>query len=158
MASTHTQVNIHFIFAVKGRENALQDDFREELHRYIAGIINKRSNMVLAINSVSDHIHIFVGLHPMQAPGLLMRDVKSASSAFINKKRKANRKFQWQDGYCAVSHSQSQRGAVIRYIKNQKKHHQAKSFREEYLELLQKFEIVYDLKYVFDEEDEVAVG
>jgi putative transposase len=156
MASTHTQINIHFIFAVKGRENALQDEYREELHRYIAGIINKRSNVVLAINSVSDHIHIFVGLHPMQAPGLLMRDVKSASSAFINKKRKANRKFSWQDGYCAVSHSQSQRGQVIRYIKNQQKHHQIKSFRDEYLELLQKFEIVYDLKYVFDEEEERA--
>jgi putative transposase len=152
MASTLTQINIHFIFAVKGRENALHDDYRDELHRYISGIINKRSNLTLAINSVSDHIHIFVGLHPMQAPGLLMRDIKSASSAFINKKRTANRKFNWQDGYCAVSHSQSQRPQVIRYIKNQQKHHRMKSFREEYLELLQKFEIEYDPKYVFEEE------
>lgn len=152
MASTLTQINIHFIFAVKGRENALQDSFRDEPHRYIAGIVYKRDNRLLAINSVSDHLHLFLGLHPMQAPGLLMRDVKAGSSAFVNRNRDANRKFNWQDGYAAVSHSQSQREQVIRYIENQREHHRDKSFQEEYLEMLEKFEIKFDPKYVFDSE------
>jgi putative transposase len=152
MASTLTQIHIHFVFAVKHRENALHDGIREELHRYIKGIVGKRGNEVLAINSVSDHLHLFVRLHPIQAPGLLMRDVMAGSSGLMNRLRSANRKFAWQDGYCAVSHSQSQCEQVIRYIENQQEHHRHRTFKEEYLDLLHKFGIEYELQYVFDEE------
>lgn len=105
---------------------------------------------MLAINSMPDHIHIFVGLHPEQSISDLVRDIKTNSSSFITENNFVNQKFNWQQGYGAFSYAQSQIDAVVKYILNQEMHHRKKSFKEEYLEFLQKFAIEYDERYLFD--------
>jgi putative transposase len=151
MASTHTQITIHFVFAVSGRENAITNNIKEDLHGYIAGIVTNHKHKMLAINSHFDHVHLLVGLHPGQSVSDLMRDVKANSSRFMNEKRKSNRRFEWQEGYAAFSYARSQRDQVIKYIEKQEEHHRVKSFREEIIEILKNFEIDYDERYLFEE-------
>ena len=150
MANTYTQLYIQIVFAVKGRQNLIPKSRKEELHKYITGIVQKRKHKMLAINSMPDHIHIFVGLHPEQSISDLVRDIKTNSSSFITENNFVNQKFNWQQGYGAFSYAQSQIDAVVKYILNQEVHHRKKSFKEEYLEFLQKFAIEYDERYLFD--------
>lgn len=150
MANTYTQITIHIVFAVKHRENLIKKQFREELFKYIAGIIQNKNQKLLAINGVSDHIHILVGISPSITLSDLVRDIKNNSSRFINEKKWVLGKFQWQEGYGAFSYSRSQRSDIIKYIENQENHHAKNSFKEEYLEILKKFEIQYDENYLFD--------
>ena len=151
MASTHTSISIHFIFAVSGRENAITTQFKEDLLGYIGGIVKNHKHSVFAINSHFDHVHMFLGVHPSQSISDLMRDVKSNSSRFMNEKRSSNRRFEWQDGYAAFSYARSQREQVIKYIETQEEHHRERSFREEVIEMLQKFEIQFDERYLFED-------
>jgi len=150
MANTYTQIYIHYVFSVKYRQYLLKDNFRDELHKYITGVIKKRKCKLLCINSVSDHIHILVALHPENSVSVLIKDIKAISSKFINDNKFVNGKFQWQEGYGAFSYSNSQVNIVKNYINNQAIHHKKKTFREEYLDFLKKFGVEYDLKYVFD--------
>ena len=152
MANTYTQLYIHIVFAVNGRMALIRDDFREELHKYITGIVTTKGHKLLAINSVKDHIHILVGLNPKIALSDLVRDVKNNSSAFINKKGWIKGKFSWQKGFGAFSYSRSHVDAVIEYIRNQEQHHRKRTFKEEYVEFLKKFSIPYDTKYIFEDE------
>lgn len=149
MANTYTQLTIHIVFAVKHRENLLKTEYREELYKYIAGIIDNKKHKLLAINGVSDHIHILIGLDPSVALSDLVRDIKNNSSKFINEKKWVKGKFQWQVGYGAFSYARSQRPEVISYIQNQEEHHKKETFRNEYLKILQKFEVEYDESFVF---------
>ena len=105
---------------------------------------------MLAINGMPDHIHVFIGLRPSAALSDLVRDIKNNSTNFINSRNLAKGKFAWQEGYGAFSYSHSQIGDVYNYILNQETHHKKKSFREEYNEFLQKFEIEFDEKYLFE--------
>jgi len=155
MANTYTQITIHIVFAVKKRENIIKKSFREELYKYITGIIQNKSQKLLAINGVADHIHILVGLEPSMALSDLVRDIKNNSSKFINEKRFVAGKFQWQEGFGAFSYSRSQRQKVIAYIESQEEHHKRTTFREEYLKILQKFDIEYNEKYVFEFYDDI---
>jgi len=150
MANTYTQLTIHIVFAVKHRENLIKNEFREELYKYIAGVIGNKKHKLLAINGVSDHIHILVGLDPFIALSDLVRDIKNNSSKFINDKKWIKGKFQWQEGFGAFSYARSQRPDVISFIQNQEEHHRKESFRDEYLKILRKFEVDYDERYVFD--------
>ncbi|MBL7779010.1 MAG: IS200/IS605 family transposase [Chitinophagales bacterium] len=150
MANTYTQLYIQIVFAVKGRQNLIPKSRKEELHKYITGIVQKRKHKMLAINSMPDHIHIFVGLQPEQSISDLVRDIKTNSSSFITEHNFVSQKFNWQQGYGAFSYAQSQIDAVVKYILNQEVHHRKKSFKEEYLEFLQKFEVEYDERYLFD--------
>ena len=150
MANSYTQLTIHIVIAVKRRECLIKKQFRDELYQYITGIITHKNNKLLAINEVSDHIHILIGLNPSAALSDLVRDVKNNSSKFINEKGRAIGKFQWQEGYSAFSYSKSQRSVVCRYIENQENHHKKKSFKQEYLNILQKFDVEYDERFVFD--------
>ncbi|HSH51505.1 MAG TPA: IS200/IS605 family transposase [Bacteroidales bacterium] len=150
MANTYTQLTIHIVFAVKNRENIIKPKYEEELYKYITGIITNKNQKLLAINGVSDHIHILIGLSPSVALSDIVRDIKSNSSKFINEKRCVIGKFQWQEGYGAFSYSRSQRPEIINYIKKQKEHHQKSSFKEEYLNILKKFDVKYDDEYLFD--------
>ncbi|MFI5144230.1 MAG: IS200/IS605 family transposase [Ignavibacteria bacterium] len=150
MANTYTQIYIHFIFSVKNRQFLLKDNFREELHKYITGIVLNRKCKLLCINSVQDHMHILIAMHPEYSVSVLMKEVKSISSKFINEHKFVRGKFQWQEGFGAFSYSNSQVNSVINYIKNQEMHHKKKTFREEYLEFLEKFGVKYELKYAFD--------
>ena len=150
MANTYTQLYIHIVFTVWGRLNLIPKKHKEELHKYITGIIQKRKHKLLAINSMPDHVHIFIGYQPSQSLPDLVRDIKANSSKFINEKKWIPGKFAWQSGYGAFSYSKSHIKNVISYINNQELHHNKSSFKEEYLRLLNKFEVEYDEKYLFE--------
>ena len=150
MAGTFSQLYIQIVFAVKGRENLIRKEFRNDLHEYIAGIIKGKGQKPIIVNGVGDHIHLFVGLRPSMSVSDLVRDVKNNATNFINSKKYVAGKFCWQEGYGAFSYSQSQIDSVFNYIKNQEIHHQKRTFREEYLDMLNKFEIDHDDKYLFD--------
>ena len=150
MPGTFSQLYIQIVFAVKGRENLISKNWCEDLHKYIAGIIKGKNQKTIIINCMPDHIHAFVGLRPAMSIADLVRDIKNNSSNFINDKKFVKGKFSWQEGYGAFSYSHSHIGKVYDYILNQEKHHQKISFKDEYLELLKKFEIEYDEKYLFD--------
>jgi putative transposase len=149
MPNTFTQLRIHLVFAVKYRQALIDEAWEPNLHKYITGVIQNNHHKLIAINSVSDHIHILIGLHPNQSISDLMRLVKGDSSEWINKQQLTPRKFQWQDGYGAFSHSRSQTDAVVKYILNQKEHHKKVSFRDEYLKVLQDFEVEFNEQYIF---------
>ncbi len=150
MANTYSQLYIQIVFAVKGRQNLISKQHREELHKYITGIVQNREQKMLSIFAMPDHIHLLVGLKPNIAISDLVRDVKSGSSQFINESQWIQGKFNWQEGFGAFSYSRSHVDTVIKYILNQEKHHQKKTFKEEYLGFLKKFEIEYNAKYLFD--------
>ena len=150
MANTYTQINIHAVFAVQGRQNLLKDDFRNEIFKYVSGILNNSGQFSLAVNGYKDHIHIFFEMNPKTALSDIIRIVKSNSSKWMNKQKYVNGNFSWQEGYAAFSYSKSQRNKVIQYIMAQEKHHHKKSFREEYMKLLKIFDIKFDGNYVFE--------
>ncbi len=149
MANPYYQISMQLVFAVKHRDALIRDNFRDELHKYIGGILVNQKHKPLAINSMPDHIHIFFGMHPCDIPALI-RDIKSDSSTFVNDKKLSRFKFQWQEGYGLFSYSMSHRSNVINYIDNQQEHHKKVLFRKEYLGLLKKFGVEYNPKYVFD--------
>lgn len=150
MANTYSQIYVQIVFAVKGRENLISKNNREELHKYITGIVQKREQKMLSVFSMPDHTHLLIGLKPSIAISDLVRDIKSGSSNFINEKKWIKGKFNWQEGFGAFSYSRSQIDDVIKYILNQEEHHKKKTFREEYLDFLAKFEIEYNNKYLFE--------
>lgn len=150
MPNTYSQIYIQIVFAVKGRENLISKTNREELQKYITGIVQKREQKLLSIFSMPDHTHILIGMKPSISISDLMRDIKAGSSNFINEQKWVKGKFNWQEGFGAFSYSKSQIDDVIKYILNQEEHHKKISFKEEYINFLRKFEIEYDEKYLFD--------
>jgi len=150
MPNTYSQIYIHIVFSVKGRENLIASKHREELHKYITGIVQNREQKMLATFCMPDHVHLLIGLKPSISISDLTRDIKAASSHFINERKWVKGKFNWQEGFGAFSYSRSQIDTVINYILNQEEHHNKKTFQEEYIELLKKFEIEYDEKYLFE--------
>ena len=149
MANTYTQIYIHVVFAVEGRQSLIAPEHNDALQKYIAGIVSAQKHKLIAINNMPDHIHLLVGLRPDAALSHLVRDIKANSSRFINERRWVMGRFSWQEGFGAFSYSRSQLSKVIRYIENQQRHHSRKSFREEYTGLLDKFGVEYDQRYVF---------
>ena len=141
---------VQIVFAVKGRHNLIAAKNRDELEKYICGIIINKKSKPLAIYCNPDHIHILVGLHPAVAVSDITRDIKASSSKFINYQKWVRGKFNWQDGFGAFTYSKSQIDNVAKYIINQPKHHKKQSFKEEYLGILKKLDIKYDEKYLFE--------
>ena len=150
MPNTYSQIYIQIVFAVKGRENLISKIHREELHKYITGIVQNRGQKMLSIFCMPDHVHLLVGIKPSIAISDLVRDIKAGSSNFINQQYYVNGKFNWQEGFGAFSYSKSQIDTVIKYILSQEEHHKKTTFREEYFDFLEKFEIDYDEKYLFE--------
>jgi putative transposase len=151
MADTYVQLYIHFVFAVKNRTAIIHQDWEERLHKYITGIIQNNGHKLLAINSATDHIHIFIGLSPKQSVSDLMRLVKGDSAEFVNKEKLTIGKFHWQEGYGAFTNSHSQLSDVIKYISNQKQHHSKRKFKDEYLDMLKAYDVEYNEKYIFQD-------
>ena len=149
MANTYTQIHIQFVFAVKYRNGLIHSSFKDELYQYITGIIKANNHKMLAINGMSDHIHILIGMRPTQSISELMQIIKANTSKWINEKKFLKVKFEWQEGYGAFSYSKSHVNNVISYIQNQENHHKKETFREEYLKFLKVFEIEYDERYIF---------
>ena len=149
MANTYSQVNIHCVFAVKGRENFITKNFQKALFSYMSGILRHDGSFPLAVNGWMDHVHAFFELPVTVAISDQIRMLKASSSKWINDNKLVKGKFSWQEGYGAFSYSRSQRDSVIQYIIKQEEHHKNQTFREEYLDLLKKFEILFENKYVF---------
>ena len=158
MANTFTQLYIQTVFAVQGRHSLIRKENKEELHKYITGIVQNHGHKLLAIHCMPDHTHIFFGLRPSMSISHLMQEVKADSTNFINRQRWFPGRFNWQEGYGAFSYGHSQISEVIRYVQNQEEHHARRSFRQEYLSVLKKFNIPYDPKYLFDFGDEEPGG
>lgn len=150
MANTFSQIYIQTVFAVGNRESLITPAFKEDLYKYISGIVRNQGQKLISINGMPDHIHILIGLRPAMALADLVREIKADSTNYINENRWVNGRFNWQEGYGAFSYGHSQLSTVIRYIQNQETHHQKRSFKKEYLTLLRKFDIAFNDKYVFE--------
>jgi len=148
MANTFTQIYLQFVFAVQDRISLIRSEWKDELYKYITGIVQNNSHKLIAINGMPNHLHVFVGYKPHQLIPDLLQDIKGGSSTWINKKGFIRGKFGWQAGYGAFSYSHSQIDSVVKYIMNQEKHHKKKTFGQEYMELLQRFNIEYDERYI----------
>ncbi|GAB2806203.1 IS200/IS605 family transposase [Ferruginibacter profundus] len=151
MPNTYTQLHIQFVFAVKNRAALIDAGWKERLHQYITGIFQQHNHKMLQINSMPDHIHIFIGMRPHQSVSALMQIVKSESTKWIKEEKLCNHNFAWQEGYGAFSYAKSQVNDVIRYIQNQEIHHRKETFVEEYKKFLTAFEIEWDERYIFKE-------
>jgi len=152
MPNTYTQLYIQMVFSVQGRESLIKKAWKEALYAYIGGIILNNKSKPLAINGMPDHIHIFIGYNPTVLLPDLVEEIKTSSNKFLKEKYKISI-FNWQRGYGAFSYSRSHIDAVVNYIKNQEVHHQTKTFKEEYLKMLNDFEIQYKDQYLFDFQD-----
>ncbi len=150
MPGTFHQVYIQVVFAVKGRENLISETWKTELHQYIAGIIKGKGQKSIIVNGMPDHIHAFIGLKPAMSISDLVRDIKNNSTNFINDRKLVHGAFKWQEGYGAFSYSHSHIEKVYEYILHQEEHHKKKTFKEEYLDFLNKFAVDYDEKYLFE--------
>jgi REP element-mobilizing transposase RayT len=149
MANTYTQIHIQSVFSVQNRDCIILKDWKTELYKYITGILQNHGHKVLAINGMPDHLHVFFGMRPTQSLSELMQDIKGDSSKWINNKGFVNTRFSWQEGYGAFSYSKSQVDQVIDYIRKQEVHHKKRTFTEEYLDFLEKFQVPYDERYIF---------
>ncbi|OFX30874.1 MAG: transposase [Bacteroidetes bacterium GWA2_32_17] len=150
MANTYSQMYVQIIFAVQGRQNIIKEKHRDELEKYICGIINNKKCKPLALFCNPDHTHILLGLHPTISVSDITRDIKASSSKFIKEKKWILGKFNWQDGFGAFTYSKSQIDNVAKYILNQAEHHKKRTFKDEYLSILKKLEIEYDEQYLFE--------
>ena len=150
MAGTFSQVYIQLVFAVKGRQSLIDKTWRTELFKYMSGIITAKGQKSIIVNGVADHVHCFIGLRPVMPISDLVRDIKNNSSKFINEKGLVKGRFEWQEGYGVFSYSHSQVKTVYEYILKQEEHHRKQTFQEEYVEFLEKFEIEYQPKYIFN--------
>ena len=150
MANTYTQIYIQIVFAVKNRQHLISEKHRDEVERYICGIIKNKKSKPLAIYCNPNHIHVLIGLHPSISISDMARDVKANSSRWINENKWFLGKFSWQEGFGAFSYSKRQVDNVVNYILNQAEHHKKTSFKNEYLTLLEKNEIKYDKNYLFN--------
>ncbi|MEZ0541922.1 IS200/IS605 family transposase [Fibrella arboris] len=157
MPSTYTQLYVQIVFAVKGRQNLISRKNKEELHQYITGIIQNKGAKLLAIHAMSDHIHLFIGFGPTLTIADLVRDLKANSTRFVKDKGWSPH-FAWQEGYGAFTYGQSQVSDVIQYVLNQEQHHHKRTFQEEYILLLERFNVNYDQKYVFEFYDQGEVA
>ena len=149
MANTYTQIYLQIVFAVEGRQNLIRPEHKEELHKYITGIVNAQGQKLLAIHCMPDHTHLLVGQKPDIALSDLVAAIKAGSTNFINRARWVLGRFNWQQGFGAFSYSHSQLTPVIRYIQNQERHHARTSFQTEYIAFLKKFNVAYDERYLF---------
>ena len=151
MANTYTQIHLQFIFATQFRHGTIDTKWKEDLHRYITGIVQNQSHKLLAINSMPDHVHMLVGMRPVQSVSDLLQDIKADSSKWINDNNLVKGRFEWQTGYGAFSYGVSQISKVIKYIETQEEHHREHTFLEEYNEFLKIFKVEYDERYIFKE-------
>jgi len=153
MANTYSQIYIQVVFAVEGRQNLIQPERKEDLHKYVTGIVTRQGQKLIAVHCMPDHAHILIGLKPNKALSDLVGDIKTGSTNHINENRWVMGRFSWQEGFGAFSYSHSQLGTVINYVRDQEKHHVRRTFRSEYLQLLKKFEIPHQERFIFREAD-----
>ncbi len=150
MVGTYTKLYFHVVFAVQIRMCIIHPDIREELHKYITGIATNKKQKLISIYCRPDHAHVLLGLKPDMAIATVVRDIKANSSRFINENHWIRGRFTWQEGYGAFTCCEGDLDEVIHYIQNQEGHHRQKSFHEEYLEILNQYNIEYQNEHLFD--------
>ncbi len=149
MANTYSNAYFHLVFSPMNRNALIGNMWKEDLEKYITGIVQNNKHKMLATKSMPDHIHIFFGYYLSQLIPDLVEEIKTSSSAWIKHNKLSPFKFDWQLGYGAFTHSQSQIDSVVKYIMNQEEHHKKRSFREEYLNILRKNDIKFEEQYLF---------
>jgi len=149
MADAYTQIFIHVVMAVKSRQCLILPEWEERLYQYITGIVREKGHKMLAINGMPDHLHFLIGMKPMISLSALVQEIKKSSNGFINSNHLSETRFSWQKGYGAFSYSTSVYPRVINYIERQKIHHEKHRFREEYVDILKKFRVEFNEKYLF---------
>ena len=155
MANTYTQFYAHLVFAVKNRNSLIKRQWKDDLEKYITGIVQNHKHKMLAIGSMPDHIHIFIGYNVNHLIPDLVEEIKTSTNEWIKQNNLSRFRFEWQKGYGAFSHSRSQINAVVKYVLNQEKHHIKTDFRTEYLEILRKNDIHFNDDYLFEFFDDV---
>ena len=150
MANTYTKIYIQVVFAVKYRACLIDKSWKDDLFKYITGIVKNQNHLLISINGVADHVHLLIAMRPHQSLSDLVRHVKGFSSRWINEQHFIRHPFNWQSGFGAFSYTPEAVPNVIQYIENQEVHHRKKRFIDEYKELLKKYEVEYDEKYLFD--------
>jgi REP element-mobilizing transposase RayT len=150
MANTFSQIYLQFVFAVQNRQSLIAKEHKEELHKYITSVVQNRKAKMLAVNCMPDHTHLFVGFKPTILISEFIKEVKVESNEFINSKNWMRGKFNWQEGYGVFSYGHSQIDTVANYVFNQEFHHQKRTFKQEYLGLLRKFDIAFEERYLFE--------
>lgn len=146
--STYSKIYLQIIFAVRNRQSLISSTWEEKLYKYITGIVQNKNQKMLAINGVKDHIHMLISLSPSCNISDLVREIKKSSNNYIKENNFTKSKFQWQEGFGVFSYSHSQIDKVVKYILNHKEHHKKKSFRDEYVAFLTKYEVGYEEKYL----------
>ena len=146
--STYTQIYYHIVFSTKDRVPALIAGKREALFGYVWGILRNKGSHLYRINGVEDHIHIFTSLPPSICLADLIREIKISTNKWIKQEGIFPAFTSWQQGYGAFTVSHTDRDEVIEYIKNQEEHHRRLSFRDELKEMLEKFGVPFDEKYL----------
>jgi len=149
VANTYTQIYLHVVFAVSGRACVIEPKYKEELQKYMTGIVTARNQKLIAINCMPDHTHILLGLKPDEAPSALIAKIKTGSTNHINEHKWIGCRFSWQEGFGAFSVSHSHLNTVISNIRRQEQHHRRTSFHQEYVEFLERHHVAYDRRYVF---------
>lgn len=149
MANTYHQLYVQSVFAVKYRASVIKPEWRSKFCGVIGNLINETGCKNYIVNGVEDHVHCFFSLQPSLAISDVMQKIKSNSSRWLNKQNFMKQRFEWQTGFGAFSYSRSHVNNVYKYILNQEAHHKKKTFKEEYLELLKRFDVEYNEKYLF---------
>ena len=148
MANTYIQIYLHLVFAVQDRYSLIHSTWQNELYQYVTGIVQNNKHKLIAINGTANHLHVLIGYKPHQLIPDLLKDMKGSSSRWINQKGFTQWNFSWQPGYSALSYSHSQIDHVVKYIKNQEEHHKKRTFRDEYIKLLERFNIEHNEQYI----------
>ena len=151
MPGTFSKIYIQIVFAVKYREAIIANEWKSTLMGIIGNLINETGCKTIIVNGVEDHVHCFLGLKPTVCISELMKTVKAKSSKYINDNHLTKSRFEWQEGYGAFSYGHSQINVVHKYIANQEQHHKKQTFKEEYLEFLDKFQVPFDDRYIFED-------
>jgi REP element-mobilizing transposase RayT len=154
MANTYSQIHIQLVFAVKLRRGVILKSWRQDLFKYMTGIVQSRGHKLLCINGVEDHVHLLIGLRPTQAVSMLVQEIKRGSATWINDNRLVAGKFSWQEGFGVFSYSPKALDNVIQYIQNQEEHHRKRSFIDEFAAMLKEFNIEFDSRYTFKDLEE----
>ncbi|MGV3601589.1 MAG: IS200/IS605 family transposase [Dyadobacter fermentans] len=150
MPNTYSQIYLQFVFSVRHRQCLIPKRHKDELHRYMTGLVQNRNAKMLAVHCMPDHTHLFVGFRPSISISDFVKEIKVESNQFVNAKKWTRHKFEWQEGYGVFSYSQSHIDSVIRYIQGQEEHHRKRTFGEEYRDLLRKFQVSFEERYLFD--------
>ncbi|MEQ1796765.1 MAG: IS200/IS605 family transposase [Lacibacter sp.] len=150
MANTFSQIYLQFVFAVRHRQSLIPKEHKEELHKYITALVQNRKAKMIAVHCMPDHAHLFVGFRPSISISDFIKEIKVESNEFLNNQNWMKNKFNWQEGYGVFSYGHSQIDTVAQYVLNQELHHKKKTFREEYLDFLDRFQIPFEEKYLFE--------